>query len=99
MTPDPLDDFLRGNFPAPDLSPERVDRLIGSVMARLDREPAPRRWPQWLAALVPPVTRFALPMAAAAVLGVMVGHGLNQAEPLSVFSQVFLSTSFLPVGS
>jgi hypothetical protein len=46
-----------------------------------------------------PLSRFALPMAAAALLGIVVGAELNQPAPLSLFSSTFLSTSFLPGGS
>ena len=95
MKTDPLDDLVRAALPPVEVTPERVDRLIGAVMLRLDRQP---RSVGWLAMLLP-VSRFALPMAAAAALGMLVGTDLNQPEPLSLFSTTFLSTTFSPEGS
>ena len=95
MTRDPLDDLIQEAFPPLEVTTQRIDRLIGGVMARLDEPP---RRQVWLALLLP-FTRFALPMAAAAALGVVVGQDLDRPEPLSLFSASFLSTSFSPLGS
>ena len=96
MKSDPLDDLVRAAFPPVEVTPERVDQLIGAVMLRLDRS-APRSV-GWLAMLLP-VSRFALPMVAAALIGAVVGTDLNRPEPLSLFSASFLSTTFSPEGS
>jgi len=95
MRRDPFDDLIQDAFPPLEVTPQRIDRLIGGVMARLDDPP---RRPFWLALLLP-FSRFALPMAAAAALGVVVGQDLNPPEPLSLFSATFLSISYSSLGS
>jgi len=98
MTHDPLDDFVRGAFPPVEVSPDRIHRLVGGAMARLDEARRPWDWTVWRE-LLAPLTRFALPMAAAALLGIVVGERLDQGDPLAQFSNTFVSTTFIRIGS
>ena len=72
--------------PEPAIPDDRVERMIASTLARLDTarvlRPARSDWRVWLLDLLPalaPASRFAMPMAAAALLGIVVGQQL-QAE-------------------
>lgn len=84
---------------------ERVDRIIGAVLARLDETPQPAmtrpdrigRLRVWLTGLIP-APRFAMPMAAAAALGVMVSQHLQAAETALQFSDLLSYTSITTLG-
>lgn len=73
MSPDPIDEFIRSSTPPADIPTERVERMIDGVMARLDagsaRPPRAAIWGRLFGA-------YAAPIAAAALLGVFVGHAL-----------------------
>jgi hypothetical protein len=78
---DPLDTFLSSASPPPDLTDERVQVMMAGVFARLDQAPPPRRprsavWRIFLA----PLPRYAVQMATAALLGVLLGAALPQKE-------------------
>lgn len=84
---------------------ERVDRVIGTVLARLDesRRPVAARpglaahLRAWLAGLMP-ASRFAMPMAAAALLGVVVGRHLQMTEAALQFADLLSYTSIYASG-
>ena len=89
-----------------DIPQERVDRVVGAVLARLEtceRPAAVRRTDvvgllsDWLAGLRP-ATRFAMPMAAAALLGVMVSQRLQAAESAVQISDLLSYTSLYATG-
>lgn len=83
--------------PAPAISPARVERVIGSVLGRLDPRPAPAGWRVWLAGALSglaPVSRFAMPMAAAAVLAVVVNRHLQMAESPAMADLLSVATSY-----
>lgn len=94
--PDPLDDFLRRAAPPVRVSGDRLDRLIGATLARApERRPAPPcRRATWADMLF----RWALPLATAGILGVMVGQDLAPAETAPA-PLPFLSTSFVLAGT
>lgn len=81
MKPDRMDDFIRENFPAAEAVPERVERVMASVMARIDALPEPRR-PKWLDRFREPfatpvwVGQYAIPLSVAAMLGAFVANQL-----------------------
>lgn len=92
---DELDQFMRGLRRPAEVSDERAARVMGAVMAGL-----PERRPPgvlaalraaWPARLVAPA-RFALPMAAAVLLGVMVGQGLRPADEAVALTRAFDAT-------
>lgn len=98
MSADDLDRFVRGATPPAEVTEDRAARVMAGVMARLDRRPAPpaSKWAvlaRWLGRLTPP-PRFAVPMAAAVLLGVVVGQGLRPAEEIATFDQLLAVTSF-----
>jgi hypothetical protein len=74
---------------------ERVDRVIGAVLARLDAQPQPVHRPDWrdlardwLSGLILP-PRFVMPMAAAALLGLVVGQHLEASDRAGRFAELF----------
>ena len=78
---------------------ERVDRVIGAVLARLDAQPQPVRrqdWlslaRDWLSSLIPS-PRFIMPMAAAALLGLVVGQHLEASDRAGRFAELFTYSS------
>lgn len=90
-----LDNFVRSALPPVEVSDRRLDRLSHAVLARLDR-PAPwRRLVDWLPS---PVGRYALPMATAAMLGLMVGRHLAPPEPLFPAQSLLASSSTVLAG-
>ena len=89
-----------------EISPQRVERVIQAVLVRLDkREPLASaagmgiiaRVGQWLAGL-PVLPRFARPMAAAVVLGIVVGQHLQSAEASVQLADLFSYTSIYASG-
>lgn len=92
MSGDELDQFMRGLRRPAEVSDERATRVMGAVMAGLPE----RRAPGLLAALWParlvPSVRFALPMAAAVLLGVVVGQGLRPADEAVALTRAFDAT-------
>ena len=101
MSADDLDELMRHLAPPVTVAPERAALVVESVLARLD-EPAfsrSRRSPlmSWLAGLVP-VSRFAMPMAAAALLGVVVGQGLQPATDAALLDHLLTATSYTGLG-
>ncbi len=91
--------------PSMAIPPERVERLIGAVLARLDEFPGPvaarahgtGSLVRWLAGMIPE-PRFAMPMAAAAALGIVVGQHLQAAEAAVQFADLFSYTSLYALG-
>ncbi len=82
MTGDPLDSVLRGASPPADISDERIQTMIAGVLAQLDPIAPPR--PSWRSILwrilLPPLPRYIVQMATAALLGVLLGAALPQKE-------------------
>lgn len=94
--PDPLDTFLRRAAPPVRVSDDRLDRLISATLARApERRPAP---PSRRAAWADMLFRWALPLATAGILGVMVGQNMTPAESAPA-SLPLLSTSFVLAGT
>jgi hypothetical protein len=87
---DPLDSFVKMSAPVVDLSQDRLDRLADTVMARIDTA-APAcsvaRGCQGSDFGFGLIVRYVLPMAAAAGLALVAGHGMvgagAQPQPLS----------------
>ena len=83
----------------PDISQERVDRVIGAVLARLEVQQHPVQRPHWLdlarswLSSLGPSPRFVMPMAAAALLGLVVGHQLEASEQAGRFALLFSYSS------
>jgi hypothetical protein len=108
MNPDALDDFVRGSLLSEEVAPQRVDRLVATVMARLDlveqRQAAPdwsqrcRAWAAGWRTMLVPAGRFAIPMAVAVLLGVMVGNQF-QAQDTSIHVGDLLSTTSIQLAS
>lgn len=98
---DDLDDIMRRLAPPVEVSPERAERVMTRVMARLDgRGMAAASRPsfgEWLAGLMP-LSRFALPMAAAALLGIVVGHDLRAETEVVVLGQDLVATYYSGLG-
>lgn len=98
---DDLDDIMRRLAPPMEVSPERAERVMNRVMAGLDDRSmaAPSRpsFREWLAGLMP-LSRFALPMAAAALLGIVVGHDLRTDTEVVVLGQDLVATYYSGLG-
>ncbi|CUW40723.1 protein of unknown function [Magnetospirillum sp. XM-1] len=107
MSADDLDEVMRRLAPPVEVSPERALRVMDAVMARLDERSmaaAPRpsfggglRGGEWLAGLLP-FSRFALPMAAAVLLGIVVGHDLRADTETVVLGQDLVTTYYSGLG-
>lgn len=101
MSGDELDEMMGRLAPPPEVTSDRVARVMGNVMARLDEtRPATgsvSRFASWLAGLVP-VSRFALPMAAAALLGIVVGQEVRPAGEAVALDQALVSTYYAGLG-
>ena len=97
MSADDLDEVMRRLVPPVEVAPDRAARVMETVMARLDERSRVTdfraQWADWLAHLLS-VSRFALPMAAAALLGLVVGRDLRPAGDMVAFDQVFTATYF-----
>jgi len=103
MSADDLDRFMRRARPPAEVSDERAARVVAGVMARLEAGPSarPTAWAAlggWLAGLAS-LPRFAVPMAAAAVLGVVVGQSLRPADHAAVIEQLFATSTSFYVGT
>ncbi|KIL98403.1 hypothetical protein CCC_03686 [Paramagnetospirillum magnetotacticum MS-1] len=101
MSADELDEIVAKLVPPVEVAPERAAHVMDRVMARLD-DPRPAAasfsgLTGWLAGLVP-VSRFALPMAAAALLGIVVGQGLRPSSDVVVLDHVLTATSYAGLG-
>jgi len=98
MSADDLDELMRRLVPPVEVAPDRAARVMDRVMSRLDEQRSPvavssRGFGEWLAACLLPVSRFALPMAAAALLGIVVGQDLRPSTEVVVLDQM-LSTTY-----
>lgn len=103
MSADDLDEMMRRLAPPVEVTPERAARVMAGVMARLDErmgaEPAVVAMKRpWMRRVVLPLSRFALPMAAAAMLGIVVGEGLRPSGELVNLNQLLLSTTYAGLG-
>jgi len=89
-----LDSLMRRDAARFEVSADRADRLVAKVLTRLPPQPRPRRSlaAPWLA-LLAPFTRLAVPMAAAAVLGVIVGQDLLAAQTPVRFAEMLTASS------
>jgi hypothetical protein len=92
---------MRRLAPPVEVSPERAERVMNRVMARLDdhsmataSRPSFR---EWLAGLMP-LSRFALPMAVATLLGLVVGHDLRADTEVVVLGQDLVATYYSGLG-
>ena len=97
MSADDLDEMMRRLVPPVEVAPARAARVMERVMARLDERPPVTdfraQWVDWLAHLLP-VSRFALTMAAAALLGIVVGQDLRPAGDRVALDQLFFATYY-----
>lgn len=109
MTWDDFDTFIRNSHPPAKIDPDRTGRLVASVMAGLDAPPPARPAvpsstvrPQPMsllhAIIVPAVWRFAGPMAAAAILGIIVGQHLGDLHEVSTLGDLFGASTLLAGG-
>lgn len=102
MTPDGLDDLIRNNFPARDVGPAQVQRVMDGVMARLG-PPRPatigRRLLDLLSDLTPPLPvllrQSAVPVGIALVLGLYAGQHLQLAAQHPTLSSLLPASSSL----
>lgn len=91
MTADGLDTLIKNAFPATDIPPDQVQRVMAGVFARLDRPQAQVRDGRWqrlgqlLSDLTPTpwvlVRQAALPVALALTLGVYLGQVPSRTAP------------------
>lgn len=102
MTPDGLDDLIRNHFPARDVGPAQVQRVMDAVMARLDQPQPASGWRRLLDLLSdftppPPVLlrQSAIPVGIALALGLYVGQHLHQPAPNPTLSALLPSSSSL----
>jgi hypothetical protein len=99
-----LDELIAASVRAVPVAPDRVERLIDGAFRRIDRQasetPARRVGFGALVGLVWP-PRLGVLMAAAAMLGLVVGDLLAPASPRvsSETETVFSTSAYLPVGS
>ena len=104
MRADDLDEMMRRLVPPLEVDPSRATRVMERVMACLDEPRVPAPIPvmaglrEWLADRLLPMSRFALPMAAALVLGVVVGKDLRPDSHLATLDQVFVATYYAGLG-
>jgi hypothetical protein len=69
-----LDDLVRASIPQSAVAPDRAERVMAAVMARLDVPPTAHMVPPvWRRLPSDLVVRYVLPMAMAAGLALMVG--------------------------
>jgi hypothetical protein len=105
MSADDLDRLVRGAMPPAKVTEDRAARVMAGVMARLDQGCVRRPRRPFLALLagrlagLPSLPRFAVPMAAAALLGIVVGQGLRPAENAAVLDQLFVTSSSFYAGT
>jgi len=93
MTELDIDRLMRSDALRFEASSAQADRVVARVLARLpDRAPLPSLMSLCLGILAP-LTRFAVPMAAAAVLGVIVGQDLLAAQTPIRFAEMLTATS------
>lgn len=69
-----LDRLMAETLPPPDISRQRVQRVMGAVMARLDERAPPGFRP------LPFLSRLSIPFALALVLGIVTGLAQPAAE-------------------
>ncbi|MBI5163594.1 MAG: hypothetical protein HY985_06800 [Magnetospirillum sp.] len=93
MTQD-LDAFVHAALTPGKIAPRRLDALIGATLARLDRRQEVAMGPAFRAACA----RFALPMAAAAALGLVVGTYVAPNPPAEQVGLLALSSSTAMTG-
>lgn len=91
MTADGLDTLIKNAFPATDIQPDQVQRVMAGVFARLDQpqvQAPPGRWHQLgqlLSELTPSplalIRQTALPMALGLALGLYLGQMPEDTAP------------------
>jgi hypothetical protein len=97
MSPDDeLDRFVRAAVPPAAPHPARVSALIAATLARVPRRWSPLDrvrafWPDW-------VERYAIPMATAAMLGLLVGRQMAPIADAADQISMFLSPSIVLAG-
>jgi hypothetical protein len=90
-----LDEFVRQATPEVELGRHRLDGLAAATLFRL---PERRSWRDAVRAWWPElVGRYALPMATAAALGLVVGHHILPANPPQAVG-FFMSSSLVLAG-
>lgn len=100
-----VEKLVRNHAPTPDISPEVMARLHRATMARLPQS-SRFSWRDRLAKLIPSsapavtwAPRFAMAIAAAAILGITAGGQLSyRMSPTSSSTEMFaMSTYYLPL--
>ena len=107
MNQEEFDKIISGAMPPVTITDERLDNFIDAVLDRAALEPRQgnagqvrtkgRRPTYWRPLL--PALRFALPLAAAVVLGITLGGQYEEDWAVAQFSTLYLSTTLAPVGS
>lgn len=96
-----LEAFVQANDPANAVGRDALVRVMNGVMANVPKAPPPRRLSlaQWLGLPGEWLPRFAVSMAAAALLGVVVGGRLpvNTVEQLSPIEALAEAGSYQPL--
>ena len=93
---DDLDAFIRAATPPPHLPPERVAAVVAATLARVPpRSPRRDAGSAWWSGLV---LRYAVPMATAAMLGLIVGRQILPAGDRAPQIAYFVSSSTVLAG-
>lgn len=89
-----IDSLMRSDAARFEVSSPRAGRIVAEVLARVALRSPPR--PSFAAiclAMLAPFSRLAVPMAAAAVLGVIVGQDLLAAQAPVRFAEMLTASS------
>ncbi|CCG40069.1 hypothetical protein [Magnetospirillum molischianum] len=89
-----IDRLMRSDAARFEASSARASKVVAGVLARLpDRAPLRPSFLSLCLAILAPFTRLAVPMAAAAVLGVIVGQDLLAAQTPIRFAEMLTTAS------
>jgi hypothetical protein len=86
MSGESLQQLIRECIPQPDITDDRLERLIDGALRRTERPSPVRRWSGWF-----PLLQYALPMIAAIFMGVSVGSAYADDWPVAQLSSLILS--------
>jgi len=89
-----IDSLMRSDAARFEVSSARADRVVAEVLARVPlRSPSRPSLADYCLGILAPFSRLAVPMAAAAVLGVIVGHDLLAAQAPVRFAEMLTASS------
>jgi hypothetical protein len=103
MNQEEFDKVIRGAMPPVTITDERLDHFIDAVLDQAATGPgqgaAGRFFMAWRWPTLAPALRFAVPMAVAVILGILLGGRYEEDWPVAQFSSLYLSTMLVPMGS